>query len=204
MIRRTHMVVVAVCLALVTGVIVGCSSSGNSNGGSGGSPSTGAAGTMGGGGSSGAPGGMMGGGGSSGAPSGGMMGGGGSSANTYSSVGQRIFLTGVGSDGREISRATSGASQGATMMGGGGCASCHGADGRGGTVRMTTGSTIEAPDITYDALLQYGFTDVTIPEAIRNGLDENGDPLNEAMPRWQMSDADLDATIAYLKTLSGH
>ena len=35
------------------------------------------------------------------------------------------------------------------MMGGGGCGSCHGADGRGGTIRMMTGAGIEAPDITY-------------------------------------------------------
>ena len=88
------------------------------------------------------------------------------------------------------------------MMGGGGCASCHGANGRGGTTKMMTGDAIKAPDATYDALIEDGFTAGTIGEAIRDRLDESGQPLDEAMPRWSMSDADLDATIAYLQTLS--
>jgi mono/diheme cytochrome c family protein len=87
------------------------------------------------------------------------------------------------------------------MMGGGGCGSCHGAHGRGGTLRMMTGTSIEAPDITYGALVKAGFTDATIRTAIRDGRDESGKPLKDAMPRWQMSDVDLGATIAYLKEL---
>jgi cytochrome c oxidase subunit 2 len=87
------------------------------------------------------------------------------------------------------------------MMGGGGCASCHGTDGRGRTIRMMTGAAIRAPDITYAALTNAGFTDATIRNAIRNGTDESGKPLKTAMPRWQMNDTDLSATIAYLKQL---
>ena len=130
----------------------------------------------------------------------GMMGGG-SGATSYSSVGQRIWLTGVGADGREIAHSAPRVSLGALMMGGGGCGSCHGPDGRGGTIRMMTGAAIAAPDVTYAALIKAGFTDATIRTAIRDGLDESGKPLKDTMPRWQMSDADLDATIAYLKTL---
>jgi hypothetical protein len=55
---------------------------------------------------------------------------------------------------------------------------------------------IKAPDITYGALIKAGFTDATIRDAIRKGLDEAGKPLKDAMPRWQMNDADLSATIA--------
>jgi len=51
------------------------------------------------------------------------------------------------------------------------------------------------------ALIKAGFTDATIRAAIRNGLDETGKPLKDAMPRWQMSDPDLNAAIAYLKVL---
>jgi hypothetical protein len=58
---------------------------------------------------------------------------------------------------------------------------------------------IKAPDVTDDALIGDGFTDATIRKAIRDGLDESGKPLDEAMPPWQMIDVDLDATIAYLK-----
>ncbi len=139
---------------------------------------------------------------SSGNPGGGMMGGSGSATGTYASEGERIYLTGVGIDGRDISRTAPAVSQGSLMMGGGGCGSCHAADGRGGTIQMMMGTAIKAPDITYDALIKEGFTDSTIHTAITDGLDEAGKPLDEAMPRWQMSDADLDATVAYLKILS--
>ncbi len=131
---------------------------------------------------------------------GGMMGGG-SGGTSYSSAGERIYLTGVGSDGQSISRSASPVAQGSLMMGGRGCGSCHGAGGRGGKIKMMTGTAIDAPDITYDALVKAGFTDATIRTAIRDGLDESGRPLDETMPRWRMTDPDLDATIAYLKEL---
>jgi mono/diheme cytochrome c family protein len=139
--------------------------------------------------------------GASGSSGGGMMGGG-ASPGASSSVGERIFLTGVGADGQTVPHSAPAVSQGSLMMGGGGCGSCHGADGRGGTIKMMTGTGIDAPDVTYDALIAAGFTDATIRAAIRDGVDEAGRPLDEAMPRWQMGAADLDATIAYLKTLS--
>jgi len=140
---------------------------------------------------------------SSGGSSGnGMMGGGGSSASVYSSVGERIFLTGVGTDGQTIPHNAPPVSQGSLMMGG--CGSFHGADGRGGTIRMMAGSAIKSPDITFGPLIAAGFTDATVGAAIRNGTDEAGKPLDAAVSRWQMSDADLSATIACLKPLSAH
>ena len=185
--RYLLVTVLAVCMCALVVATTACSSAGISGG-------TTGTGMMGGGGSGVTPGG-----GSGGAPGGGMMGG--SGATGSSSVGQRIWLTGVGSDGREIARSAPRVSLGALMMGGGGCGSCHGADGRGGTIRMMTGTSITAPDVTYAALIKAGFTDATIRTAIRNGLDESGKPLKDTMPRWQMTDADLGATIAYLKTL---
>lgn len=184
---HTPMLVFAVCLsALATAAMAGCSSSDTPDGSSN-------------------SGGTMDGGGSSSSPGGGMMDGGSgsdSSTNGFASVGERIYLSGVGTDGQEISRSAPRLSQGALMMGGGGCGSCHAADGRGGTIEMMTGTAIKAPDITYDALIGDGFTDATIRKAIRDGLDESDKPLDDAMPRWQMGDADLAATIAYLKELS--
>ena len=175
----------AVCLsALAIAVTAGCADSNTSNG------------------TANSGGGMMGNG-SSTAPGGGMMGGTSSGAGSYSSVGERIYLTGVGTDGKDIPRTAPPVSQGSLMMGGGGCGSCHGPDGLGGTIRMMAGTAITAPDITYDALVNEGFTDATIKRAIRDGLDESDKPLEEAMPRWQMSDADANAVIAYLRELSG-
>jgi hypothetical protein len=182
--RHTLAILLALCLgALALALVAGCSTSNTS----GGDQDNG--------------GGMMGGNGSNTSPgSGGMMGGG-SGTGSYSSVGERIFLTGVGSDGQAIKRNAPAVSQGSLMMSGNGCGSCHGADGRGGTISMMMGAAIETPDITYDELIEDGFTDATIKRAIRDGLDEAGKPLEDAMPRWQMSDADVDATIAYLKEL---
>jgi hypothetical protein len=186
---HARVVVFIFCLsALFTSAVAGCSTSDNSTSGGG---------MMGNGGSS-----TMPGGGSNASPAGGMMGGGGSGTNSYSSVGERIYLTGVGADGQKISRNAPAVSQGSLMMGGGGCGSCHGADGRGGTIKMMMGTAVEVPDITYDALVNEGFTDATIGRAIRDGLDESGKPLEDAMPRWQMSDADVGEAIAYLKQLS--
>jgi cytochrome c oxidase subunit II len=176
----------ALCLgALAAATIIGCSTS-NSPGGSNGGMMGGAA-SPAGGGSTGGSGGMM---------------GGGSGSGSSNSPGQRIFLTGVGGGGQPIAHTASRVAQGSLMMGGGGCASCHGADGRGGTLRTMSGTAVKAPDVTYDALVKSGFTDVTIRRAILSGLDESGQPLDAAMPRWQMSAADLDATIAYLKELA--
>jgi len=205
---RKAMVVFMLCTSiLVVAALAGCSGSGTSGGG----PTNSNGGMMNRGGSSGGAsssitpnksnGGTTGSGGAGGGPGSGMMGTG-NGGDGYSSIGQRIYLTGVGSDGRDISRTAPRVSQGALMMGGGGCGSCHAANGRGGTIRMMTGTAIKAPNITYGTLIKNGFTDELIRRAIRDGLDEQGKPLDVAMPRWQMSDADLNATIAYLKQLN--
>src|SRR5574340_435107 len=167
--RRKTIVGLAICLiafAIVT--VAGCSTS-NTPGGTGtGGPGTTPGGT-GTGGSGTAPGSGYG-----FTPGSGMMGSPGSSQGSYSTVGEQIFMTGLGTDGREIAHSAPRVSQGALMMGGGGCASCHAPDGRGGTIRMMMGTSIKAPDITYDALSAAGFTEATIKTAIRDGLDEAG------------------------------
>ncbi len=187
----TLAVAIAVCLGVaVIAATAACSTLGTSGGGSPDGGSTGA-------GQRSAPGG------SPGVGPGTMMGGGSNTAS-YLSPGQRIWLTGVGIDGRAVARTAPRISQGSLMMGGGGCGSCHGRSGQGGTIRMMTGTPIVAPDITYAVLIKAGFTEETIRRAIRDGLDEAGKPLKDAMPRWRMSAADLDATIAYMKELSSH
>lgn len=192
--RHTQVVVSGLLGAMLLAALVGCSNPGTSGNTNGGANQNTGGGTINGGDGTTSPGGPAG----SGS---GMMGRGGS-AGSYSSVGQAIFLTGVGTDGRRISSTAANVSQGSLMMGGGGCGSCHGANGRGGTIRMMNGNAVKVPDVTYDALIKAGFTDATIQRAIHDGLDETGKPLHAVMPRWQMSGADLDATVAYLKVLS--
>ncbi len=124
----------------------------------------------------------------------------------FSSPGEQIYFTSLGKDGRISFRG------GPTWlrMRGGSCASCHGTDGRGGLPIMM--SDEEAPDITYDALVEeeHGdheeeehppFNERLIKRAITEGLEPDGKPLDLVMPRWDMIDEDLDDLIDFLKTL---
>jgi hypothetical protein len=45
------------------------------------------------------------------------------------------------------------------------------------------------------------YDEETFRRAVTRGLDPGGDALDSDMPRWRMSEADLDDLVAYLKTL---
>lgn len=129
-------------------------------------------------------------------------------APSFTSNGQRIYETGADASGpvpRTIGGGNCGTAAGAS------CADCHGIDGRGGRVTPVAQVTFVAPDIRYSSLTAPfsdesttvpGLSDAQIGTAIRDGVDENGQPLAAPMPRWTMTDADLADTIAYLKELS--
>lgn len=70
-----------------------------------------------------------------------------------------------------------------------------------------------APDIRYKSLTSAQmeheqrrehppYTDETIKRAITQGLDPSGNPLDWPMPRWTMTEADLEDLLAFLKTLN--
>lgn len=129
----------------------------------------------------------------------------------YDSNGERIYYTGISERTGPVPF------QGGPMwlwMHGGGCVNCHGIDGRGG-VPVMMGTAIPA-DIRYVALAEeeggaHGkeaereahppYTDELIKRAIMQGLDPAGKPLDWTMPRWAMTEVDLNDLIAYLKTL---
>lgn len=123
----------------------------------------------------------------------------------YTSNGEQIFFTGTSS--RDTISTTGGPFW--FGMHGGGCATCHGPDGRGGQVVMMGSFT--APDIRYKVLTgavkaeeeeeHEPFTDEDIKRAITRGIEPNGEELSQNMPRWQMSDRDLEDVIDYLKEL---
>ena len=132
----------------------------------------------------------------------------------FESNGQRIYFTGTSKSGEPITAEMPGIqtmpgmhrmTQGMMV-----CAECHGSDGRGGTVRMM--GTFTAPDIRYKTLTseeEHGqaheghppFTDETLKRAITEGIDPAGEPLAWPMPRWDMSERDLNDLIEFLKTL---
>ncbi|WP_321417782.1 cytochrome c [uncultured Methanomethylovorans sp.] len=116
----------------------------------------------------------------------------------FDSNGETIYYTGFNETGKRI--ATSYGPQWFYTHGGG-CVNCHSADGKGG-VPVMMGYTVPA-DITYASLTTIEnppYTDA-IKTAIRDGLDPSGESLSPTMPRWQMSDKDLNDTLQYIKTL---
>ncbi len=94
------------------------------------------------------------------------------------------------------------------MSGSSGCVTCHGADRLGG--RLMPRFWITVPPLTFEALFSEhdedghgdheGYSDESLRRAITQGIDPGGKPLDLAMPRWSMSEKDLDDLIAFLKT----
>jgi cytochrome c oxidase subunit II len=113
----------------------------------------------------------------------------------FKSLGEQIYYTGVGMRGPIPF-------SGGPMwlwMHGGACVTCHGIKGKGG-VPLMMGTAIPA-DISNEALKEDHYTDTSLKKAITQGIDEEGKPLNWTMPRWNMSETDLNVLIDYLKTL---
>lgn len=127
---------------------------------------------------------------------------------SYSSLGEQIYFSGRGENGRTIPF-----NYGPTWlrMHGGSCVSCHGRDGKGGLPIMM--SDEEAPPITWHALAEeeHGeavregehppYDDRLVKRAITEGLNPAGEPLDYVMPRWQMTEKELDALTEFLRAL---
>ncbi len=122
--------------------------------------------------------------------------------------GRQIYFAATSQRGTPI---TSDMGMGMGMMRGGmmACATCHGADGRGGQVQMMM-RVFEAPDVRYQTLTsaEHGeetehesYTDETIKQAITQEVKPDGELLDWPMARWRTSEQDLDDLIAYLKVL---
>ena len=119
------------------------------------------------------------------------------------SNGELIYYTGYNMKGERIIP-----KNGPTwlFMHGGSCVSCHGVDGRGGVPIMMCDKI--PPDIRWSSLTgekhkedheKYNETSVKI--AITKGIEPNGEELSYCMPRWEISDEDLNDLIDFLKEL---
>jgi Cytochrome c len=122
--------------------------------------------------------------------------------------GERIYFTAASNRGGEISY-TGGPNFGGMMMGAYlTCASCHGLEGRGWLHQMHM-EVMDAPDIRYSALnsmpemqegdASYGLSD--FQKAVEDGEHPDGEKLDGDMPRWRMSDADLQDLYAFIQSL---
>jgi mono/diheme cytochrome c family protein len=128
-------------------------------------------------------------------------------SQNFSSLGERIFLSGTDAKGNVIPR--SAPSMYNMMFGQAGCASCHGRDGRGGAVGAMMGS-FRTPDIRWSTLTaaqdpggqpQTPFTEASFARAVRDGVDPEGAQVKAPMPQWRLTDAEVAALMAYLKSL---
>ena len=125
------------------------------------------------------------------------------------SPGQQIYLTGASANGPIPSSIPADGIMGQGRMEGMSCVDCHGEDGRGGVRAMMYGG-VEIPDIRYsvlssgrseDGTTAPGWTERDIARAIRDGIEPNGEQLKAPMPRWDMTDSEIDSVITYLKEL---
>ena len=88
---------------------------------------------------------------------------------------------------------------------GGSCVSCHGVDGRGGVPIMMCNEI--PPDIRWSSLTgekhgKHGkYNETTVKIAITKGIEPNGEELSYCMPRWEISDEDLNDLLDFLKEL---
>ncbi|MEJ2763553.1 c-type cytochrome [Photobacterium sp. MCCC 1A19761] len=128
---------------------------------------------------------------------------------TYPTNGEQIYFTGRSLSGSPITY------QGGHMharMHLAACADCHGVQQEGGQ-RMYPIFWLTAPPLTREALFsahedeheeknEHGdhqaYTRVSLKKAITAGVDPSGEPLDSAMPRWQMSESDLEDLVDYL------
>ena len=121
--------------------------------------------------------------------------------SSYKSNGERIFLTGQNDKGETISNSMmpSGGHMGQMMRMG--CANCHKASGKGGLL-FPDGKTKSA-NITWERLQDHDppYTENSLKKAITKGIEPDGEKLSNFMPRWEMSQDDLDDLIKYLKSL---
>jgi len=132
-------------------------------------------------------------------------------SGSFQSNGERIYFTAESASGQPITYSGS-----IRMMHSITCANCHGPEGKGGRVNMMM-SYFDSPDITWHVLTQEEghneepgkgeheehppYTEETLRRAITKGLDPAGEPLDDEMPRWRMSEQDLTDLADFIKTL---
>ena len=133
-------------------------------------------------------------------------------SSSFESNGERIYFTAESSSGAPIRYS----GESTMMRNRTACVDCHGPEGKGGRVTMMMWS-FKTPDITWDKLAQEEnhkedsgkdeheehppYTEETLKRAITRGDDPAGEPLDELMPRWRMSEPDLDDLVEFIKTL---
>ncbi len=118
-------------------------------------------------------------------------------------AGERIYVEGIGSDGAPVEAIVdrSGLIDPARVLA---CASCHGEDRRGLRSPIPEFGPYVAPDITPERLAveipgrRLPYNAATLRRVLVDGITSSGRRLHHPMPRWRMSDTDMQALVAYL------
>ena len=102
------------------------------------------------------------------------------------------------------------------------CVSCHQRSGLGSTEGGVDTPATNGPELLKPFQMRYtrygmnkpryfrvpierpAYTDKTLSEAIRGGVDSRGRKLDDIMPRYMLEDEDMAIMIFYLKSLSAH
>jgi Cytochrome c len=129
--------------------------------------------------------------------------------------GEAIYRSGSLPDGTPLTahREGSGQISGAEAA----CANCHRRSGLGSRESLipippvagpylfrslaTESEDLDVPFVENIRLGRTSYTDETLARAIREGIGVDGRPLSYLMPRYDLSDAEMDALVAYLKSL---
>ncbi len=130
---------------------------------------------------------------------------------SFQSNGERIYFTATSASGEPI-RYRGGPFEG-MMRHPLACVNCHGPQGKGGVVNMMMWR-FTAPDIRWHTLTEAEghtgtneheehppYNEEALKRVIVEGVGPAGEPLGRFMPRWSMSERDLDDLVAFLKTL---
>lgn len=143
-----------------------------------------------------------------------------SAGDSFSSNGEKIYFTGLNEEGDRMSYTGGPDFSGMMMNPPLTCASCHGPTGEGGRHVMHM-EVMDAPAVRLSALQgeedheqgedseegghgddDHGDYDLEdFRRAVIEGKHPDGDPLDENMPRWQISEDDLRDLFDYLKQL---
>lgn len=125
-------------------------------------------------------------------------------------LGRRIYMQGILPSG-EITRATIGGDipvTGEQLI----CGTCHRRSGLGSSEGQEVVPAITG-ELLYEPLRlptskpplppeqRPAYTDASLKAAIRNGIGADGEPLGAFMPRYSMTDEELDILLGYLKSL---
>lgn len=110
-------------------------------------------------------------------------------------LGKRLYEEGVNARGEPV-RALTGMPPAPLVGAQAACGACHGSDARGGPA---------APDIRWKALAAGGaaapYSERSFARAVSEGIAPSKALLSIAMPRYSLSNPELAAVVAYLRSL---